>query len=339
MRRIKKKNREENHFLNILFIFAILLFLFFSVFFVTNGSSVRLLSYAEAKLDEDATSDVDTEATLNTEGAAKTIKDIVYCSPNNEKQRMDLYYPENPKSNPTPLVVYIHGGGWKKGDKTLGAIAIDLPKLMESGFMVAAVNYRLAPTNKFSTFIADTKCAVRFLRAKAFEYGIDPNRIGGWGGSAGAHIGTLVTVTAPRKFVEPNAEYANYSGRFNAFVSYSGFYDLQKEIYTDNMRKIIYEAFGAYPGSGNAVLNRASPVYNLNESEPFILMVHAVKDKVAPISQAREFRKAFRLFSNKVELVEVRNAGHTLEPIGNESMFPSREEIGEKMVWFFNRYL
>ncbi len=113
-----------------------------------------------------------------------TERDITYCTMDGVELKMDIYYPASNESR-WPVTMYVHGGGWSKGDKADGAGAIEIPALQSAGFLAAAVNYRLAPKYPFPAMIEDVKCAVRYLRAHADQYNLDPDRIGAWGGSAG----------------------------------------------------------------------------------------------------------------------------------------------------------
>src|SRR5512136_566995 len=106
-----------------------------------------------------------------------TLTDVSYCSMDGQAQRMDIYFPNS--GGPWPVLLYVHGGGWDKGDKAEGA---GWKYLNELDYLVVSVNYRLAAYNvKFPAMIQDVKCAVRYLRSHAGEYNLDPDRIGALG--------------------------------------------------------------------------------------------------------------------------------------------------------------
>ena len=121
-------------------------------------------------------------------------QDIVYSSSNGADLKLDIHYPDL-VNGPVPTVVYIHGGAWIQGDKEEGAWTVDIPALLEAGFAVVAVNYRLAPEYKFPAMIEDVKCAIRFLRANADRYSLATEKIGAYGGSAGGHLVSLLGLT------------------------------------------------------------------------------------------------------------------------------------------------
>ncbi|MER3438639.1 MAG: hypothetical protein C4346_14205, partial [Chloroflexota bacterium] len=115
--------------------------------------------------------------------ASRVWRDVTYCTMDGVALPMDVYAPRD-ATGATPAVVYVHGGAWVFGDKSEGTGAIMMPALLDAGFTVVAVNYRLAPAFTFPAMIEDVKCAIRSLRAHAAMYGIDPDRIGAWGESA-----------------------------------------------------------------------------------------------------------------------------------------------------------
>ena len=118
----------------------------------------------------------------------KAERDLAYGI-HEKRNTLDLYIPTEGKA-PRPLVIWIHGGAWQSGSKDSGpAPAI---QLLERGYAVACINYRLSQHAPFPAQINDCKAAVRFLRAKAAQYGIDPDHLGAWGGSAGGHLVALL---------------------------------------------------------------------------------------------------------------------------------------------------
>ncbi len=112
------------------------------------------------------------------------------------EQKLDVYYPDEGEG-PWPVIIYVHGGGWMQGTKTLGALDCIIGAL-NFGYAVISVDYRLAPQVTFPEFIFDVKTAVRWARAHAGEYAFDPEHFGMIGDSAGGHITLMVGFTANR---------------------------------------------------------------------------------------------------------------------------------------------
>lgn len=110
------------------------------------------------------------------------------------EQKVDLYLPDE-GDGPFPLIIYVHGGGWTMGSKREGALPCIIDAI-EFGYAVMSVDYRLAPGVSFPEFLFDVKTAVRWARANAAEYKLDPDRFGMVGDSAGGHLTLMVGFTA-----------------------------------------------------------------------------------------------------------------------------------------------
>ncbi len=119
-----------------------------------------------------------------------THTNLSYVDDGNVSHKLDLYVP-NGAASPVPLIVWIHGGGWQSGDKQLGQNSHPL-RYARMGYAVASINYRLSDEAIFPAQIYDCKAAVRWLRATAARYNLDPTRFGAWGQSAGAHLASLL---------------------------------------------------------------------------------------------------------------------------------------------------
>src|SRR5207253_7695708 len=134
----------------------------------------------------------------------------------------DVYLPTVRVSGPSPVVMYVHGGGWTSGDKSWVDGVLKESEFTGRGYLVAAVNYRLAPQYRWPAQIEDVKCAVRYLRANAATYNIDPNRIGAWGTSAGGHLVALMGLAGPDAGLEGKGGNPDQSSRVQAVVDMFG---------------------------------------------------------------------------------------------------------------------
>ena len=119
-------------------------------------------------------------------------KNIEYSNPDGQHLQLNMARPKNAKG-PLPCVVCIHGGGFRAGKRD-GYDGL-IQNLARNGFAAVTVSYRLAPKYQFPAAVHDTKAAVRWVRANAAKYGIDPDRIGVTGGSAGGHLAQFLGVT------------------------------------------------------------------------------------------------------------------------------------------------
>jgi acetyl esterase/lipase len=241
--------------------------------------------------------------------------------------KMDLFFPGN-TTGATALTIFVHGGGWSKGDKADRQGAHEIPALVKAGFTVASLNYRLAPEYKFPAMIEDVKCAIRSFRAHAAEYNIDPNRIGVWGTSAGGHLVNLLGLTDPAAGFE-QGEYLDQSSRVQAVVDMFG---------PANMAPDFSRAYLEVKDSvfGGVDLVQASPITYVTADDPPFLILHGDSDNVVPLDQSQILYDAMLAAGMDVEFTVVVGGNHGFTKPGST---PSREEITAMIVAFFEEKL
>ncbi len=263
-----------------------------------------------------------------------TQADITYCVVDGVELKMDLYSPASIDA-PLPVTVYVHGGGWTGGDKRSGEGIRDIPDLLARGYLVAAVNYRLAPRYKFPAMIEDVKCAVRFLRAHAERFSINPQKIGAWGGSAGGHLVALLG-TADATAGWEVGQYLEQSSRIQAVVDMFGPTDLTVLFEGANPR-LMEQVFGT-SDRNSETLKRASPVSWVSSDDPPFLILHGERDPLVPVSQSQLLYEKLQAAGVPATLVIVKNAGHGFAPMGGP-ISPSRQELTKMIGDFFDQYL
>lgn len=239
-------------------------------------------------------------------------------------QHLDLYRPLH-GTGVFPLVVYIHGGGFARGDKS-GAGNVIGP-LVRAGYAVASLNYRLAPAGRFPAPVEDVKAAVRFLRANSQRYGLDPTRFAAFGGSAGGYLATMLAVTAnvPR-FDNPALGYAHTSSAVQAVVSWFGPVDF---LTLDRQRRSLPSCvhiapsarstaglalLGATPSAVPAAAREASPLAYIESARsiPPLLIEHGTLDCRVPSAQTGQLTRALLASHHhgSVKTLIVAGAGH-----------------------------
>jgi acetyl esterase/lipase len=263
----------------------------------------------------------------------QTFTDVVYCSPNGQPQKMDLYLPAS--GGPWPVFMYVHGGGWDKGDKAEGQ---GWKYLNDQGYLVASINYRLATYNiKFPDMIEDVKCAVRYLRANAGEYNLDPQHIGVLGASAGAHLAALLGV-ADESAGWDLGEYLDQSSRVQAVITSAVFSDLTQQ-FPNAMLTDMYLTFGEFPGTNSKGNIDASPVTYVSPDDPPFLILHGEKDGLSPVAQAQILNDDLVKAGVPTTLVLVKNGEHNLNSLNGQPPNPSPEEVRQDILRFLDRYL
>jgi acetyl esterase/lipase len=249
--------------------------------------------------------------------------------------RLDVYIPNTTDAKPLPVAINVHGGSWSGGDKENSDSSADIPTLVERGYLVVGVNYRLAPKYKFPAQIEDVKCAVRFLRANAARYNLDPNRIGAWGCSAGGHLVSLLGVTDKNAGWDNVGEYKDQSSRVQAVAALSAPADIT--LYDVVARSdMLKRVFGSDTGI-NPALGRASPITYVTTDDPPFLILQGDKDNIVPLKHGEELYEKLTTVDVSAKLVTVKN-GHHCFP-SEPDMSPTREGITQMIADFFDQTL
>jgi acetyl esterase/lipase len=267
--------------------------------------------------------------------AGAAYRDLTYCTPDGVAQKMNIFYPKQLSDKPMPITVYIHGGGWTSGDKGSGAGSVDMQGLLARGFIVASLDYRLAPQSKWPSQITDVKCAIRHLRANAATYKLDPNKIGVWGGSAGGHLVAMLGTTDKSAGFDVG-EYLDQSSRVQAVVDLFGPADLPA-MFTSNAQVVASRVFGS-ASRDDPILVKASPVTYITSDDPPFLILQGDKDTTVPLEQSQILHDKLKAGGVNATLVIVKNAGHGFMPVGG-AISPSRAELTKMLADFFDTYL
>lgn len=262
------------------------------------------------------------------------LPNVEYAKPDGKPQYLDLYVAKEPTGK-LPVIVAIHGGGWTGGDKRGPEI---LP-LLNFGYAVVSINYRLSQVAQFPAQIQDCKAAIRWVRAHADEYHLDADHVGVWGGSAGGHLVALLGTTAGNKELEGDEGDAQFSSRVQAVCDFFGpsdFLSINKQAPPDTA--IHHDApdspeakliGGAIPDNQEKA-KAASPVfYVTSEAAPFLIM-HGDIDKLVPLAQSEELRDTLQNSKVEASLYIIGGQGHG---------FRGHPELIPIMRAFFDRHL
>ncbi len=261
---------------------------------------------------------------------------VTYCTGNGIDLKLDLYLPPPLTAAPAPVAVYVHGGGWQEGDKNWIDRVLPADRLVARGYVVAALNYRLAPRHTWPAQIEDAKCAIRYLRAHAATYHLDPDRIGVWGESAGGHLAALLGLAGPDAGFEGQGGYADQSSRVQAVVDMCGPADFTTLDLNLSNRLMAQMLLGTQPDPD--ILRRVSPVSYARKDAPPFLILHGDKDPLVAYSNSQHLYDALHNAGAPVTFITVKNAGHVFSPSGGV-MSPTVPEIDSMVVAFFDKAL
>ena len=263
------------------------------------------------------------------------VRDLVYSSPNGIPLKLDLYLPADSGKEKRPAVIWVHGGAWNSGSKKNGG---RVAPMVGKGFVVVDINYRLSGKAPFPAQIIDCKAAVRWLRAHADKYRIDPERIGMAGLSAGGHLAALTGTTGKVAEFEKGG-HLDYSSSVQAVCALSPPTDIaaleskasQKDLAT------IARLVGGDPKNEpyRSLLLKANPIRYVSQDDPPFLIVAGTHDRTVPYSQSTKLYEALKKAGTKPEVFYVKEGNHLLEKGTNAS----RTRINQMMAKFFDENL
>lgn len=210
-------------------------------------------------------------------------KDVIYGRGGDEDLKLDLSRPRN-SDKPAPCIVVIHGGAWRAGNK---AGHDNLTWMFaERGYVSATIGYRFCPKHPFPAQVEDAKCAVRYLRAHADKYGIDSNRVGAIGFSAGAHLSLMLGVMGKDDGFEGSGGWQDQPSQVSAVVSYFGPTDLAADDIPDLSKPLVKDFIGGTPQEKPEPTRQASPITYVSKGDAPILFFQGTKDPLVPHTQA-----------------------------------------------------
>lgn len=259
------------------------------------------------------------------------LRDIEFARPDGHSLKLDLYLPV-PRLEPVPVVVFVHGGGWKNGSRRSGARTASW--LTDHGFAVASIDYRLTDAAQWPAQINDCYSAVRWIRAHAQEYQFDSEHVGAWGTSAGGHLAVLM---GTRRFDGPET----ISSRVQAVCDWFGPTDLMtmppnnvgngrtaEDVARSNGALLLGTTVREVPD----LASDASGIDHVTADDPPFLIMHGDQDPGVPLEQSQ------RLHARLVN-AGVRSRLHVIEGAGHGGKLFSGSESRSVVSQFFQRTL
>lgn len=261
--------------------------------------------------------------------------DIEYRHIGDKSLTLDLY--SQPEDRPLPLVVWVHGGAWRMGDNKHPPA---VPLLTDHGFVVASITYRLSQEALFPAQIQDCKAAVRWLRAHAQEYNLDPDKFGAWGASAGGHLVALLGLAVDVPTFE-DGEHLDQSSQVQAVCDWYGPTDfLQMDSHALDSSPFPHDAADSPESQlvgGPIQENRdkvaeANPITYRTKGHPPFLIMHGDQDPLVPFHQSQLLDEALTAAEVAVTFTPVVGAGHGGEGFG-------KPVVLQQVVDFFTYHL
>lgn len=257
--------------------------------------------------------------------AVRVHRDLEFVRHGDEALRLDLYLPtERAEHSPRPCVIVIAGGGFlAQNQKRFGPVAA---YLASQGYAAASISYRGTPAHRFRDTVQDAKAAVRWVRANAARYGIDPDRLAAMGQSAGGHLAGMLAVTGGVEEFEGTDGHPGVSSRVQAAVSLAGVFDFisrlkdggqqQADEKTAKLLKSKRETNGNWIGAPfsetSAEWKAAAPITYVGSGDAPLLLVHCRGDGTVPFAQSVQMYDALHPLSPQTRLVLYDRGGHSV---------------------------
>lgn len=271
--------------------------------------------------------------------SVQLIADVPYADTNNPRQTLDLAIPRARSAKPLPVVAFVHGGAWLAGDKRMDLRRV-VPFVESGRYAAVSIGYRLSGEAQWPTQIHDCKAAIRWIRANAAKYNLDPDRIGVWGTSAGGHLVAVLGTSDDVDDMEGSlGKYTDQSSRVACVVDFFGptdFLQMQRrateEAQLDHNARRSPESLliGGPIQENQDKVATANPITYVTADDPPFLIVHGTNDPLVPLNQSELLHDALRK-------VEVQATFVTIDGGGHGQGFP--REVNDEVQRFFDHHL
>lgn len=269
--------------------------------------------------------------------SVEEIHDVAFGTTGNRPLLLNIARPKKQPLEAMPAIIFVHGGGWYRGDHK-GPQNYPFAAI---GYFTVNIEYRLSGEAIFPAQIYDCKTAVRWLRAKAKEYHINPNLIGIWGLSAGGHLASLLGTSGDVPELEGHGGSEGFSSRVQAVVDWYGPTDLSKMGGThDEPDSPECRVVGGLLYERKEIVQMVNPITYVTSDDPPFLMIHGEKDQIVPFNQSELLYYTLKEAGVDVTFIKVTNGDHNFlsNPL-NAIITPSLREIMQKTIDFFDNNL
>jgi acetyl esterase/lipase len=259
---------------------------------------------------------------LATDGVLTEL-DVPYGTAAGKTLHLDVYQPETAAKAPRPGIVILHGGGWAMGDRK--DMRFFAEAAVRDGYLAFSVQYRLVfgEENRWPAQLDDVQRAVRWLRANAARWNLDPDRIAAAGTSAGGHLAAMLGVCDTRD--NSDTTLAGFSSRVRAVVDHVGPCDLTDDFsqraYGLAVNQLICNLLGCKPSEHPEIARAASPLFLVDAKSAPMLIVHGARDPLIPPTQGQRLESALQKAGVATHLVVFEDDGHSFEKKVNLERF------------------
>ncbi|MDY0165053.1 MAG: alpha/beta hydrolase [Thermoguttaceae bacterium] len=257
-------------------------------------------------------------------------RDVVYGEGGGRPLKLDIILPQPEPEGPLPLIVFVHGGGWRGGDKA-GGVGRVAPLVATGNYVGATIGYRLSGEATWPAQIHDCKAAIRWLRANAQKYHVDPERIGVWGSSAGGHLVNMLGTSGGVEQLEGSGGSPDQSSRVQCVVPFCGPTNFlaPRRLEGGRPEGAVHHLLGGAIEDRQEMAREASPITYVSAGDPPFLIVHGTADQTVPFEQAEMFYEALKKAGVEVTFVRIVGGSHAV----------GGEEVMQRVAAFFDKHL
>lgn len=265
-------------------------------------------------------------STQTSSANVKITPDVVYGHKFGMALTFDVYQPQK-ESNGSGVLFMVSGGWYSRWTDPKNMLDWFKP-LLDEGFTVFSVRHGSSPKFVIPEAVEDVRRSVRFIRLHAKDYGVNPNQLGVWGGSAGGHLSLVLGTTSDEGNPKEKDEVLQNSNRVAAVVAYYPPTDLREFV---DEKSPYYHRFPALQFDAN-LADDFSPVLHVTQDDPPTLLIHGDQDKLVPISHSEKIMKQFQEQKIKAKLLIIKDAAHGFQGV-------DKNRASQAVVKWFKQHL
>lgn len=248
-----------------------------------------------------------------------TYKDVVYKSTNGVNLTLDIYSPKTQVYKQSPVILYVHGGSWVYGDKSLPqALTPVLDAFRDEGYTIISTSYELMRNKEnFNKQVSDVKDTIRWIYKNSSTYNLNTDQIGIISFSSGAHLSLMASYSQDSDFVD-DPDLKSYPSKVKYLVDFAGPTDLSL-LNTNNLNFDLNKVFSSVSNRSD-LINQFNPINYVNKNNPNTLIIHSKSDSLVPFESSEKLYEKAEEVKAKSKLIALEGSSHDLSNISNNDI-------------------
>ena len=269
-----------------------------------------------------ATQELDIEASTT----SMNYSDVVYKNTNGTSLTLDIYGPIKKVYKSSPVLLYVHGGSFAYGDKSIpNALSPILDTFREQGYTIISTSYELMKDKEnFNKQISDIKDTIRWIYKNKSIYNFDTNEIGVIGVSSGAYLSLMASYSTEGDFID-DPDLSTYSSNVKYLIDFAGPTDLDL-LNTKGLNYDLSKIFSSITNKDD-ILKKYNPINYVNSAIPSTLIIHSNSDVMVPYESSKELYDKCIQVNAKANLITLNSSAHDLSNISNDDIVSISEGL------------